>query len=115
MTTLEVLQHALGRDAYGRRKEGLDRDYRNHYVTGEGSESYDVCRDAAEKGLMTEHAGRAISGGDPIFVVTDDGRAYVDEHSPKAPKLTRSQARYREFLRADSNETFGEWLRGRSV
>ncbi len=31
--------------------------------------------------------------------------------SPKPPKLTRSQIRYREFLRADSGLSFIEWIR----
>jgi hypothetical protein len=34
----------------------------------------------------------------------------MKEHSPKPPKLSRSQIRYREFLNADCGMTFKEWI-----
>lgn len=113
-TLLRVLQHALGRDEYGQRKPGRTDDYRNHYVAGEGHHSWDALRDAVTKGLMVRHAPRAISGGDPIFTVTDAGKAWIAEHSPKPPKVSRSKARYRAYLAsadADVGVKFGDWLR----
>lgn len=105
-TILHILQHSLGLDDYGRGKP-----YRNHYCIGERCDGFDLCRDAVAQGLMQEHAPSAISGGDHIFTVTDAGKAYVAEHSPKPPKLTRSAMRYQRFLGEDCGGTFGEWLK----
>lgn len=44
---LHILQHALGRDVYGR-----GTDYRNHYCAGPGHHSFDLCREAVAAGLM---------------------------------------------------------------
>ena len=108
---LDILQHALGRDEYGRREPGRTDDYRNHYCAGDDDLS--VCREAAALGLMTEHAPRTISGGDPIFVVTPAGRAHIAEHSPAPPKVSRSKARYLRWLGGygDLGVSFGEWLK----
>lgn len=105
-TILHILQHSLGLDEYGRGKP-----YRNHYCIGERCDGFDLCRDAVAQGFMQEHAPREISGGDYIFTVTDAGRAYVREHSPAPPKLTRSKQRYLAFVDADCGLTFGEWLK----
>ena len=105
---LHILQHSLGLDQYG---EG--RQYRNHFVTGPGSDDFDDCRELVADGLMTERAGSELSGGSPVFFVTRKGIDFVAQYSPKRPpepKLTRSQKRYREFLRADCGLTFKEWL-----
>jgi hypothetical protein len=108
---LHILQHAIGRDQYGHPRSASNPEFRNHFCTGPGSKDYDACMALVGDGLMTRRAGSAISGGDDIFYVTDAGRAYVREHSPKPPKLTRSQRRYQAFLDADFGDTFGEWLR----
>lgn len=107
-TILHILQHALGRDEYGR-----GTDYRNHYCTGEGSADLALCRDAVARGLMVEHAPREISGGDFIFTVTDAGKAFIAEHSPAPPKVSRGQQRYRRWLAASDvrDVSFGDWLR----
>ena len=104
---LHILQHSLGLDQYGRGKA-----YRNHFVTGPGSDDFDTCVALAEAGLMKGYGERgALTGGDHLFGVTDAGRRFVREHSPRPPKLTRSQRRYREFLDADCGLTFGEYLK----
>ena len=107
-TILDILQHALGRDQYGR-----GSDYRNHYCTGEGSADFALCREAVAAGLMRERPPSHVSGGDHVFVVTDAGKAYIAEHSPPEPKLTPGQARYRRWLFvADAcGLSFGDWLR----
>ena len=97
-TLLSILQHALGRDEFGQRKKHLTKDYRNHYVAGEGHESWRLCREAVEKGFAEQHAASDMSGGDPWFHVTDAGVKYVDENSPKPPKLSRGKKRYLRFL-----------------
>ena len=41
---------------------------------------------------------------------------WVQQHSPKAPTLTRSQRAYRDWMQADNGMTFGAWLKaGRAV
>jgi hypothetical protein len=103
---LHILQHSLGVDRFGR-----GRQYRNHFVTGEGSLDYPDCQALVAAGLMRRQKGSPLTGGYDAFFVTDEGRRYVSEHSPCPPKLTRSQARYRRYLAADGSLSFGEWLR----
>ncbi len=105
-TILAILQHALGRDEYGR-----GADYRNHYCAGGADVA--ICRDAVSRGLMVEHAAREISGGDPIFTVTDAGKAFVTARSPKPPKVSRGKERYLRWLTVNdiTGWTFGEWLK----
>ena len=105
---LHILQHSLGLDQYG---DG--NQYRNHFVTGEGSTDFEDCRALVADGLMTERSGNALSGGCSVFHVTPKGVDFVALNSPKRPpepKLTRSQKRYREFLSADCGLSFREWL-----
>lgn len=99
---LHILQHSLG----------LDRKYRNHFCAG--GKDLEKCRELVGMGLMVERKGSAITGEDPTFHVTKEGEKAVDEHSPKPPKLTRGQRRYREWLKvADCFQdwTFGDWLK----
>ena len=105
---LHILQHSLGLDQYG-----AGSQYRNHFVTGEGSTDFDDCRALVADKLMTESAGNALSGGDSVFRVTQKGVDFVALNSPKRPpepKLTRSQKRYREFLKDASGLSLREWL-----
>lgn len=105
---LHILQHSLGLDQYGNGNQ-----YRNRFVTGEGSKDFADCRALVADGLMTEMAGNALSGGDSVFRVTPKGIDFVALNSPKRPpepKLTRSQKRYREFLKDDCGLSFREWL-----
>ena len=114
MNVLHILQHALGRDEHGLPRSASGSDYRNHYVTGEACASYEACEEAERRGLMQRHARSPLSGGDWVFTVTAAGRAYVAEHSPKPPKVSRSQARYLRWLNsgaADCGVPFGEWLK----
>ncbi|HZU65457.1 MAG TPA: hypothetical protein VFF98_17345 [Novosphingobium sp.] len=105
---LPILQHALGLDEHGRGEA-----YRSHFVVGPGCEDYDICLAATAAGLMRHRTCDWIVDGH-IFHVTDDGRAYVAEHSPPPPKRTASQLRYQRYLDADCSLTFGEWLRRQS-
>lgn len=104
---LHILQHSLGLDQYGRGDQ-----YRNHFVTGEGSIDHPICTEAVERGLMEcRRKGYELYGGDDVFAVTPAGKQWMAENSPRPPKLTRAQARYQDYLDADSCESFGEWLR----
>jgi hypothetical protein len=106
--SLHVLQHALGVDDYGQ-----GNPYRNHFVTGPGCDNWGLCTAHVEAGRMVRHEPRAIVGGADsyCFVVTEAGRAFVREHSPKPPKISRAKARYRAWLRSNLDTTFGEWLK----
>lgn len=64
---VDILRHALG---LGRGS----REYRNHFVTGPGSTDYPHCEALVAAGLMTRSEGHALSGGDPVFRVTEAGR-----------------------------------------
>lgn len=99
---LHILQHSLGVD-----KHGQGSMYRNHYVGGA-----DKCRPLVAMGYMLECKPRSISGGDVWFVVTDEGKKVMLDESPKPPKMTQSQKRYREFLNASDafGCSFREWL-----
>lgn len=106
---LHILQHSLGVDQFG-----CGRRYRNHFVTGEGSDDYPSCMEAVALGLMTRRDGSELTGGDYLFLVTRDGDRFVTDHSPAPPpepKLTRSQKRYQRYLNADSNLSFSQWIR----
>ena len=101
---LEILQHALGLDQYGR-----GQMYRNHFCAGGDDEA--VCRELVSMGYMETFTREWL----PYYncTVTKAGKAAVLEQSPKPPKLTKSQQRYREFLKADSGLSFIEWLKDR--
>jgi hypothetical protein len=77
---LQILQHSLGLDEYGRGKM-----YRNHFVTGEGSTDHPACMALTEAGLMRRRANVEMYGGSDIFFVTDEGKkAVIAESSSKA-------------------------------
>ena len=100
---IQILQHSLGLDQFGQ-----GRQYRNHYVGDP-----ETCRPLVELGYMREHPASQLTGDDPLFTVTDAGKEAVRTESPQpppAPKLTRSQKRYRKFLEADTGYSFREWM-----
>jgi hypothetical protein len=102
---LEILQHAVGADQYGKRKQF---DGRNFFCAG----AADVpdCRSLVELGYMQQHKRTELY---PYFncSVTGDGINAMLRESPAPPKLTRSQQRYRRFLDADSGMSFRDWMR----
>ncbi len=99
---LEILQHALGVDQYGR-----GQMYRNHFCAGGADE--DTCRELVALGYMATFTRSYL----PYYncTVTDAGKRAMITESPAPPKLTRGQQRYRKFLNADSGESFGDWLK----
>ena len=101
---LHILQHSLGVDEYGQ-----GRQYRNRYIPG--GDDVARCEELASKGFMKEHLGRAITGGDPWFSVTDRGIEAVALFSPPAPPPKKS-SEFSAYLRSESCDRFGEWLLG---
>lgn len=98
---LGILQHTLGLDEYGQGSM-----YRNHYV---GEEP--VCRELVALGFMRERADNGLTGGSPWFSVTEAGKQAIAAQSPKPPKVSRAQQRYRDWLDEDGTCSFGEWLK----
>ncbi len=101
---LQILQHSLGVDQFGRGKQ-----YRNHFCAGGDDEP--ICRELVAMGFMETFTRSSL----PYYNcrVTDAGVAAMYAASPNPPKKTRSQARYLEWLDADADLPFGEWLRQR--
>lgn len=99
---LEVLQHALGVDQYGRGEM-----HRNHFCAGGDDEQ--TCRELVELGYMETFTREWL----PYYncYVTDSGKVAMRTASPKPPILTRSKLRYQRFLTYDSGLGFGEWLK----
>jgi hypothetical protein len=108
---LEIIQHALGVDKYGQKPRGWDDYPRNHFCAGRDDE--DVCRELVAMGLMENWP-------DPGYLpyyncsVTEAGKKAMRNESPKPPKLTASQKRYREWLVISDLISFGSWLKRRS-
>lgn len=99
---LEILQHALGVDQYGRGART-----RNHFCAGAADEP--TCRELVALGLMVTFERSWL----PYYncMVTPAGIDAMLANSPAPPKLTRSQYRYRRFLDHDSGLSFREWLK----
>lgn len=95
---LEILQHALGLDQYGQGEA-----YRNFFCAGDDDEP--ICRELIALGYMKQHRTTELY---PYFncSVSEAGREAVHRESPKPPKLTRAQQRYRRFLNA--RDAFGD-------
>lgn len=75
----DIMKHALG---FGR---GASPGWRNHFCTGPGSDDYDDCEALVAAGLMRRRSGGPLSGGDPIYSVTDAGQdALVGRKTPNA-------------------------------
>lgn len=106
---LQILQHSLGLDEYGR-----GTFYRNRFVTDEGSIDHPDCMELTALGYMTRTANVKLFGGSDIFTVTEEGKRAAVENSPPPPKLTRSQQRYLDYLRYDGSMSFIEYLKWKS-
>lgn len=103
---LHLLQHSLGVDRHGR-----GHRYRNHFVTGPGSDDFAGCLGLVSAGLMRDGGPQSSMRGDHLFQVTDLGVNAMLAQSPPPAKLSRGKLRYRAWLRADCGLKFGEWLK----
>ncbi len=103
---LKILQHSLGVDEYGQGDQ-----YRNHFATGPESTDFENCKSLCEMGLMEDLGPRQLCGGMHCFVVSPKGIDAVAFESPRPPKLTRSQKRYRDYLEiAECFDNFRHFL-----
>jgi hypothetical protein len=107
---LEILQHSLGVDEFGRTPKGFRPFTRNHFCAGVADEP--DCQILVDAGLMQLHKQTDVF---PYFncSVTDAGIQAMKTASPEPPKPSASQLRYREFLDADGalGQTFRDYLR----
>ncbi len=110
---LHIIQHSLGCDEHGRTTyRGHDEGdscwiyHRNHYA----ADPFPDMDALVAAGLMRDGGVVNTWGCMRYYRVTEAGLAAMKDQSPPPPKLTRSQQRYREYLRADNSETFREWL-----
>lgn len=113
LRVLNVLIHALGFDRRRYEVDGLPAEpYRNHFVAGPGHHSMPALEAAVERGLMVRGAATLCGEGSEVFCATPAGVAHARAAAmARRPRLTRSQRRYRRWLCADSDRTFGEWLK----
>lgn len=103
---LHILRHSLGYDDSGYLRSDSAGEYRNHFVSPACPDLDALCA----AGLMRNDGHNAATGSGDCYRVTDAGRAVVLENKPPRPKFTRSQQRYRDFLRLDWGITFREYL-----
>lgn len=112
---LHILQHSLDCDKYGETQYPGDNDndlcfglyHRNRYVS---DPSIDLSI-LVLAGYLEDRGPIQVYGDMHYYVVTAAGHQVMLEQSEKKPKLTRSQQRYRDYLRADCGWSFREWLK----
>ena len=75
-----ILRHALGLNS-------AERAYRNHFVTGPGSDDYANCEALVAAGFMTRRDGDQLKGDDPIYTVTSEGRTAINTESAEQRKV----------------------------
>lgn len=102
---LHILRHSLGLDDKGR-----GCAYRNHFATGPDGDDFKLCQELVSLGYMKDRGTQCMWGGMHAFAVTEEGYKAEEQFRP-VEKLTRSQRRYRSWLKADCGMSFGEWLK----
>lgn len=96
---LQILQHSLGVDEYGR-----GRHYRDHFAAG--GDDVAICKDLIALGYMRQVATTQVFQ-DFNCRVTDEGKVAMLRESPAPPALTRAQVRYRHWLTV--SDCFPDW------
>jgi hypothetical protein len=102
---INILQHSLGVDQYGQGEQ-----YRNYFATGPDSSDFNDCTQLVALGLMKTQGPMKINNELHCFCVTPAGIDYVAFNSDKPPKLTKSQQRYKAYLKSGSEEGFFDFL-----
>ncbi|MFJ1307925.1 hypothetical protein [Agrobacterium sp. P15N1-A] len=106
---LNILQHSLGLDQYGR-----GTFYRNGFVTGAGGSDHAHCMELTAMGLMSRRAKVELFGESDVFTVTEEGKRAAVANSPSPPKLSRGQQRYQDWLDYDSDMSFIDYVKWKS-
>ena len=112
---LSIIQHALGCDKYGQTEyrgrdegDGCFSYYRNRYVTDPGVPEIEAL---IKDGLMEDLGPVKMYSGMHFYRVTKAG---VEAMKAQSPKLSRAERRYRDYLRADTGQSFGQWIKSKS-
>lgn len=101
---IHVLLHATGWSTAVHAAEG---GYRSHYCAG--PDAVPACEELVAAGLAVRRDVSWVP--DATYLVNETGQAIARGIAEKRrPRLTRSQERYRRFLRLDSGLTFREFL-----
>ena len=66
----KILKHTLGAD----KPQDDGSFYRNRFVTGKGSDDFDICQELVLKGVFDVKRNVEAFGGDDIFWATDLGK-----------------------------------------
>jgi predicted secreted acid phosphatase len=111
MSKLQIIQHSLGLDQCGRGEM-----YRNRFVSGPGHSDQPEIDQLVAEGLMEDCSSRVhpslLGEGARLFCVTDAGIEWVKANSPKVPRRTKAQERYRRFLEwGDCFDSFVDFCR----
>jgi hypothetical protein len=108
---LHIIQHSLGCNKYGQNEAGGGGYYRDYYCVGlDNEKTLTDLRFLVSQGWMRE-GHKLNKGRDQYFHVTQLGISAMLGASPRPPKLTRDQKRYRDYLRADCGYSFIEYLK----
>jgi hypothetical protein len=100
-----MMKHALGLNY-------KETSFRNHYVSSKTGKDFDEWQYLVKNCLAVEMKSSLIGYHFVCFQVTERGREIVKILIQKTkPKLTRSQKRYKAYLKSDTEETFIDWLR----
>jgi hypothetical protein len=111
---LHILLHSVGRSDAGELPPGAYNGWRNYFCTGKGSTAFPNIEQLIAAGYMrlSHHINQDKDG---IYAVTPDGQAAWQQalaaRNQGKKRLTRSQKRYRAWLRTDCGESFGTWLK----
>jgi hypothetical protein len=97
----QVLFHTLGLD-YG------DTCFRNSFLAGDGHHDQVHIEGLLRKGLF--ETGKVANGGTYYYATLQASFMAKELKASREPKLTRSQARYRQYLKCDSSMAFFEWI-----
>ena len=118
---LNVLQHSLGCDQYGRptplgRRPNFDDDfgcYRNRFVTDSTSPDGRNCSALVSLGYMRDQGTQNFLSGMHCYTVTQAGYEAMKQSSPPPPKITAAKRRWAAYRAARKvlNFSFVEYLR----
>lgn len=64
---IHILRHALG----------WPKNYRNHFVTDEGTDDYPICEELTRNGMMRRDSREWVPGY--IYIVTEQGKRALRE------------------------------------
>ena len=101
----KILWHSLGINVEKR------IPYRNYFIAGEGHHDMPSIERLIKGHYMIKQPANIKLLGEDCFAVTEAGRDAAIRALPLPSKMTRSQRRYEAYLKSETDESFGEWLK----